>query len=91
MRADKLIQTLTEVSLQWVYHIIYPNVDTYGRRRRDDVPWNGLIVMGDLGSLPGHECEVYDPKEGCVADGHDNYQFVAWIDYMGEPHYMSRG
>jgi hypothetical protein len=88
MRADDLIDTLTEIRRRWLYHIIYSNVDSRGSRRREDVPWSALVVMGDLGSDQGHECVVYEREEGCVADGHDDYQFVAWIDSMGDAHYI---
>lgn len=88
MRSDELTKVLDEIGQRWMYNIIYPNVTHTGERRRNDVPWNGLVVIGDLGSEEGHECIVYDPIEGCFEDGHDNYQFVAWIDIMGKIHYL---
>jgi hypothetical protein len=83
MRTDYLTAALAEIQKRCMYNIIYPNVDTKGQRRRDDVPWTGLIVFGDLGPTEGHECFVYEQEEGCIEDGHSNYEFVAWIDHMG--------
>lgn len=86
-RTDELIASLAEIQRRWVYNLVYPNVSHTGERRRDDVPWQGLIVIGDFGPVEGHECFLYGAEEGCVKDGHDACQFVGWIDYMGRMHY----
>ncbi|WP_100479547.1 hypothetical protein [Mycobacteroides abscessus] len=88
MRTDTMRQALAEIEQRWVHNTVWPNVDGRGKRRREDLPWTALVVRGDLGADEGHECCVYDPREGCVEDGHDNYQYVAWIDYMDRVHYL---
>ena len=89
MTPDRLAKSLAEIQNRWLYSQILPNVGSNGERRRKDVPWTGLIVSGDIGPAEGHECEVYDPIEGCVADGCFDYRFVAWIDHMGDIHYVN--
>lgn len=89
MSAEVLAQALAEVQARWVYNRVYPNVDGKGQRRRDDVPWNGLVVIGDFGATEGHECVIYHHVEGCSQEGHDNYQFVGWIDVLGGVHYVA--
>lgn len=89
MNADQLIKTLTEIQRRWLYNRVLFNCGPWGeKRRRDDVPWSALIVEGDLGPVEGHECVVYDPAEGCSEEGHDNYQYVGWIDSMGRATYV---
>lgn len=81
MRTDELAPLLAEIQKRWVYNDIRPNVYASGKRRHGDLPWDALLVYGDFGPVEGHECLVYDSREGCVAEGCEDYRLAAWISH----------
>jgi hypothetical protein len=76
----ELINTLAEVQDRWPNALIYPNACCPGRN--PDVPNNALAI--DLDRVWPHDCDGDIDCTGCYGW----YRLVAWIDILGEIHYI---